>query len=436
MSLAFRIFIFLIGLCPFFVAIDNLLAQGLMGACVAFMVFMIVVSIPPGEAKFLSAQLRPVMLVAAVPAIWMLIQTLPMPLRPLQHPIWESVQTALGKPVFGSISINSGVTLVTFSYWLSALGLFFVASAVSIDRRRAEIFMLALAAMTTLLAASLIIHDLGGLLFFAVGSSGPRATVSAAAAIGTVLTASTAIFAIERFETRHGTGKFSRDTFVITVATAISAFALCWIAVIFFTSKPAVFAASAGVGTLFLIVGFRRVGASPTMGVLLAIAALGALISLIASELLARTLDITLRFNATSSRAFLELTQRIVADTGWLGSGAGTFPALLPIYQQAGVPATELVAPTTAAGLLIGLGAPVLWMIVISSVAGIMWLLIGALQRGRDSFFAAAGAGCGVLLLVQIFANSSLSDRATVLVLTGVFGIALAQRVSRTSRLS
>ena len=160
----------------------------------------------------------------------------------------------------------------------------------------------------------------------------------------------------------------------------------CWIAVIFFTSKPAVFAASAGVGTFFLIIGFRRVGASPTMGLLLAIAALGALILLIAPELLARALDLALwvkrRLQPGLARTHAAHRCRYRLAWVWSGHIPGTTSDLSTSWRSSYRPRCPYdggwpfdrpwrPSPLDERDQLSG------W---------IMWLLIGALQRGRIPF--------------------------------------------------
>jgi hypothetical protein len=435
MSVAFRLFAVLVGISPVFLASEHLIFPGLLGICSAIIILLIVFFIPPGEAAFLSSLLRPIAIVAIVPAIWMVIQTLPTPIQSLRHPIWVSAEAALGKPILGNISVSPGDTLLALARYTLALGLFFIAAAVSIDRRRAEFMIFLLTAVTAILAVALVFHDLCGFLFLGViSSTGPRAAISAAAALGVILSASAIILAIERYETRHNRAEFNRHAFLVVVMMATVAFAVCSIAVVGFTSKPNIFAVSTGCATFFLIVVFRRLGLSPRMGLWLSAAALAVLTSTIASDLLATTPHITLRFSSTSAKEFLEISQRLATDTSWLGSGAGTFGALLPLYQDQSTLKATLTAPTTAAAWLIGLGAPALWIIITGSIVGISALLTGALKRGRDSFFAAAGGSCGIVLLIQVFADASLNEITVLVIAAAVLGLGAAQRVSRTSR--
>jgi hypothetical protein len=170
------------------------------------------------------------------------------------------------------------------------------------------------------------------------------------------------------------------------------------------------------------------------MGFVLAGVAVAVPLSIIAQDLFIKAPDLSIRFVTDAPKSLVELTQRIITDTNWAGSGAGAFAALLPIYQDAINPIGASVAPTTAAGFLIEVGRPAMWVAVIAALAAIAWLTHGALQRGRDSFFTAAGASCAVVLTLEAFFDASLSGSATLVIAMAALGLALAQSVSRTAR--
>jgi hypothetical protein len=118
---------------------------------------------------------RPWAPVAALPALWMAIQALPMPLSSLAHPVWTSAAAALNVPIMGAISIDPGMTLIGLGRYLFAVGIIFVTTAVAIDRRRAEATLFVLAGVTTVLSALLVAAELGGLALWVknVGSTAP-----------------------------------------------------------------------------------------------------------------------------------------------------------------------------------------------------------------------------------------------------------------------
>ena len=90
----------------------------------------------PGETEFLVSIIRTLIMVAAVPALWVLLQVLP--LGVLAHPIWSSAGQALGHPVRGAISVDPGASVIALGQYLSMCVVVFLTAAVAIDRRRAE----------------------------------------------------------------------------------------------------------------------------------------------------------------------------------------------------------------------------------------------------------------------------------------------------------
>jgi predicted branched-subunit amino acid permease len=124
----------------------------------------------------------------------------------------------------------------------------------------------------------------------------------------------------------------------------------------------------------------------------------------------------------------------MLADTRWMGNGAGGFGALLPIYQDIDRSVAGPYAPTTVATVVIELGRPALYALVLIAVILLIQLLRGALQRGRDSFYPTVGAGCVVLLTFEAFCDPALLEKPTNIIAGAIIGLALAQSVSRTSQ--
>jgi hypothetical protein len=93
------------------------------------------------------------------------------------------------------------------------------------------------------------------------------------------------------------------------------------------------------------------------------------------------------------------------------------------------------VAATAAATVAIELGKPMFWLISIAIVGYIFMLLRASLQRGRDSFYPAMGAGCLITLLLLSLNNVGLFGMATSLIAAAVIGLGIAQSRSRTAKL-
>lgn len=74
---------------------------------------------------------RPAVVVDAFPALWILVQVLR--LRALAHPIWTSARSALGYPLTGTISVDTGKTVIGLSQYLTLAAAGFLSTAIVVD---------------------------------------------------------------------------------------------------------------------------------------------------------------------------------------------------------------------------------------------------------------------------------------------------------------
>ena len=102
------------------------------------------------------------------------------------------------------------------------------------------------------------------------------------------------------------------------------------------------------------------------------------------------------------------VTERILAASPWTGTGAGTFAALIPIYRDADDAVTEHSPPNVATKIAIEAGRPAVWTVLFIAIAAAAVLFRGALRRGRDSFYSAAGAGCVVTIVLLSFTDAGM----------------------------
>jgi hypothetical protein len=141
-----------------------------------------------------------------------------------------------------------------------------------------------------------------------------------------------------------------------------------------------------------------------------------------------RGLSPFLQFASTSSADAISITQRMLSDSRWSGTGAGTFAAILPVYQDLGSAITQ--PPSTISGIAVELGQPMSLL----AIALAAWLIVifyrGALDRGRDSFFPAAAAAGAVIMLGEAFCDASLLNASVAILGDALIGLGLAQRVS------
>jgi hypothetical protein len=423
----------LIGISPILPIVGGPMIYAFLVAYAAVAVTLVEASIQPGEAGHLASLIRPIAMIAPILAVWMLAQTIPLPIKSWAHPIWASAETALDNPIAGSITIDPGATLVAICRYLSVIAIFFVATAVAIDRTRAEWILFWLVGVTTLAAMAQIIYNLAGLNFpDEATDAGIRASTTALCALGVVVAATATIRAIERYETRRTRTDVPSTKFAIALSLALVAFAICSLSLALFAPAPIIFAAANGFAILAIIMIIRRLGLNLWTGVAIAAIAIGSAIAIAETHVGSGIL--TLRYASHSQSSLISMAQRIIEDTGWFGTGAGTFASLLPIYQAADNVSIGMSAPTTAAQVAIELGWPAFWAILMMTIGFLFLLLRGALQRGRDSFYPAAGAGCIVVLTLEAFCDASLFRTTVVICAAAALGLGLAQSVSRTSQ--
>jgi hypothetical protein len=428
-----RLLLVLIGALPIFVFWDDALAHAVLAAFVAAAVVLVAIDVRPGEGAHLARVFRPVAIVAVLPALWMLVQILPLPVAALLHPIWVSAREALRDASLGSISIDPGATLVALTRYLTVVGIAFTAAAVTVDRERAERTLLAIAAAATLLAVLLAVHGLGGLSF--LGSlDGPAAVaaMNAIAALGVLATSAAAIRAVERYETRRSITELSFLSFSRSFLYCLGGLAICWAALLLFARGPVIFAAACGFAAMAWVQVVRRIGLGPWSRAAVAIGAVAAAAFVVLSHWGQAGIGFALRFAAAPPPAVVALAQRVLADAPWTGSGAGTFAALAPIYRSGDDALAGATAPTTAAGLSIELGWPAAWALPLLLGFIAVLMLRGGLARGRDSFYATAAGGCAVLVAVEAFCDPSLVSIAAPTMAAIMVGLGVAQSVSRS----
>ena len=422
----FVLLISLIAATPVIIFVDVALVDGLVIAVVAMAVALVGLTMRPGEFSYLLTILRLTAIFAAVPAICIVLQLLPVKFIGLSHPIWDSAAEALGHPVRGSISVDTGTTLLALCRYVSVVAIIFLATAVAIDRQQAGWLLTALTIATTIIAVIVIGHELGA---FTSLNKNLGTDARDSIALGTVLSTATAIRTFERHETRRRRAEISTAGFTFFLLASLFSFATCWIAISFNATGPLIFAIICGLATLIIVVSIRRLGLGSWGCSAIIATAMVAVISIVVVHLPTRTTDLTLAF--VTHGPLVSITGHILADGTWIGTGAGTFAALLPIYRGVDDLAAGSAAPSTAAAIAVEMGRPFLWTAVAVATAAAMFLLRGSLRRGRDSFYPAAGASCIVVLAVLSFINAGLFGATTAIIAPAILGLALAQSKGR-----
>ncbi|MCI0599128.1 MAG: hypothetical protein L0Y60_06360 [Beijerinckiaceae bacterium] len=422
MSVALIILLGLLSLCPAIVTVDGAVLPCLIPLLLAAGLTFVSVNLPRGEAQHLSEVVsRPFVIIAGIPAVLMIIQVLPLPF--LENPVWTSVSAGFPQGITGSVTIDTGATVITLGHYLSAVGAILLTAAVAINRDRAESVLVGTTAAAVLISFAFLIHDL-----FAAAFPIKREEALDCACLGMTLSAACGVLIFERQETRRYKPTQYRQKFLFAPFACLSSFLICAGAVATTRSGSLAFAAASGLAIFAAVVVIRRFALGRLGAV--AIGTTAAIIAAVLVTVAATDPDPRLAF-VKKDAVSIELTQRILSDAPAFGHGAGTLGALLPIYRSSSTSSRSSEAVTSAAKLSIETGKATLWFAIVAAAFIAYILLRGASERGRDSFYAAGAGACLVMLMILAFVNNGLSGTALTLQAATILGLGLTQSKSR-----
>jgi hypothetical protein len=425
LSLAFTLLLITIVVSPAVAIFDGLVAHAIVAVLAIAALSSVAISARAADVNFAARVTRSLKLAAAVPAVWMVIQLLPLPFGP--HSIWINANEALGQQSWGHISIDLSATVNALAFYLSNVGLVIVSLFVVRDRRRAELILFALAAITTLTTIVLLI----GKLAQSLGQEGAGDVPAAVSSLGVISSLTLAAYGAERYQSKSKRAEPSQTMRDFQSAFVLSGLGLLVSIVGLATSATLNVALTA----LFAVIVFASVQAIRRVGlpnwaaaiVLITMVTAAAMIILWRYDA-TRPVSRLLQFATAASPDAISMAQRILLDTTWQGTGAGTFAQLAPIYQEFGNSATT--PPTTAAAFAIELGWPMTLFTFGAALALIVVLYRGALVRGRDSFYPAGAAAFTVGFLGQAFCDASLFNSCVAVIGDTMIGLGLAQSAS------
>jgi hypothetical protein len=421
LSIAFILLIVAITTIPVSVILDEVAAQYLVTALAAAALAAVGISARAADVKLAAQVTRLLKLAAAVPAIWMVVQILPTPFW--SHSIWINANEALDGQSWGHISIDTGKTFAALAFYLANVSMIVVGVFAARDRRRAELVLLTLTAITMLTTIALLI----GKAITGSAMAEFNEMLSAVSSLGIILSLTSGVRAVEQNESRQAvsTRQNTRTGLALSGAGLLVSFAGLAASATLNVGLTVAFGAIA-FGSVQAI---RRVGlANWAIGIFIAtMIAAGAMIVIWRHDSV-RMLSPFLQFATAASPDAILVAQRILSDTGWQGTGAATYAQLLPIYQEFGSSVTK--APSTASAFAIELGWPMTVFIIAAAIGLVVMLYRGALIRGRDSFYPAAAAACTIIILFQTFCDTSLSNSGVAMVGDAVIGLGLAQSIS------
>lgn len=403
--------------------------QGLVAGGLSMALAIAAISLRPGETEFLVSIIRRLLFFALLPILWIVFQILP--LRIFAHPIWANAEAALGHTIAGTVSVDAGASVLSLGQYIVLAGVTLLSAVIAIERGRAEVLLFTLTYAVTMIAVITLTH--AWLLPSLQLSPFLRAQAAVCVAMGTIVASSACIRTVERHETRAARPRRRGSTLLLTFMCSSTALVICATTLVLDGTRQEQVAAACGVALLVCITIIRRLQLQLWGIAIIAISLTGAGVLLIAAQPSARGRSLLLSFAVSSPTSPPSVSERVLKDAPFAGTGAGTFAVVAPIYREMDDPPTDSVAATTAASLGIELGRPLLWLIVAATAASIVSLLNCCLKRGRDSFYPAMGASCLATMLLLSFVNPGLLGNAAGLIAAITLGLAIAQSKSRTS---
>jgi len=407
-------------------AAENLRASGVLSGILAAAILAVGLFSTSSTLACFAKLLRPLFILAlAAPVVWIVLQLIPIPLRGLGNQIWATASAALDQPLAERFSVDVRETILALSHYNLVIAAALVTALVTLDKHRAAQVLYVLVSITAVSGIFSIWRNNN------LSGSWPAEQVwigSTAAALGVLLSTAMAIRAVDqlrrpRRSPRSPTGPLAiLSCAILSLIVSVAAIALC-------SGSTALIAVLLGVTTILTVVAIRKwfFGLWGSAGVLAAATML--FVAAFTFVPINRNADLTIALSTQTQAA----TERMLQDTHPIGTGAGTFVALLPIYGDVGMLAMR-ERPTAAAAVAVEMGRTFLCGLLIVAVISACILFGRALSRNHAYLYPAVGAGASVSLTILAFAENSLFDLWASLLVAAVYGLAFAQSLSGTAR--
>jgi len=255
----------------------------------------------------------------------------------------------------------------------------------------------------------------------------------AVSVLGAVLNVAAAVRIIERRLSRREEAQVVRSVLVFSLALIGSA--ICLGAALIAGGSNILIVTAFGIAVIVIIGTIRLIALGPlAAGALFALLALSAIATVGLRVEGSTAVQPILRFATSASADSLSVTQRALSDVKWLGSGAGTFDALVPIYRDFGAkPSIEPASTMTAITIEWGWAALIAFLVI--AIQLFVVTFGGGLRRGRDWFFPGAASACVIASFCEAFCDSSLVHPSSQILVAIILGLGISQSVGRTSGL-
>jgi hypothetical protein len=429
LSTAFRLLIILLATPPVLAITSGALA-GLVVAFAATITLAVAAMGPQSEIAPTLPLLRRFSLAMLFPIAWMTLQIVPLSVLPA-NPIWSAASISLNDPsLAGRVSLDPGATFRSLFQYLTILSLTVATVIVARDRHRAETIFLVLSTVTTFMSAELLLGQFES--FAGTIPTGP-ANLVAVSALGLIVNAAAIIMAIERRLSRRSVEKSSLAPLLFRLALSLSGIVIALAAATSLAPANVLAATALGLATLLFITTVRRLELRPWLSMVIFTVFAGIAAVLLVPHLQGTSAGIA-GFASSAPPESSAVAARAMSDAPWLGTGLGTFGSLSTVYQDFGM-APVHAPPSTAISVAIEWGLPALVILAVLALQFFVFAFLGAMRRGRDSFYASAAAASILLALCESFVDTSLLNLAVQVILAILIGLGLSQSVGKTSGL-
>ncbi|MFC7700641.1 hypothetical protein ACFQX9_28620 [Bradyrhizobium sp. GCM10028915] len=365
-------------------------------------------------------------LILAVPAIYMAFQLAPIPVHGIGNPIWETASAALNAPLAERITVDVRTTVQAILHYNAVVALALLTAVVALDKQCASQLLYILVSVAAGVSGYAMLQQISGLdtRLLLVNSAVP-------AALGLLLSSGMMVGALEqsrRIKQRSG----SALGWAAKLSLAVLAMLICLARILVGGQTSVVVAALLGMVIVLAVFAIRNwfYGIWGTAGVL----ATSAVLFLASFTIVPMRQDTDLTI--ALSRHQQAATERMLQDTAPTGLGAGAYPVVLPIHRDIGTAAAR-ERPTAAAAIAIEMGRTFLCGLLIVTVLGAATLFRRSLLRGHDYVYASIGSGAAVSLAVLALIEDGILEYGASLLAAALFGLAFAQsRPSTASEVS
>jgi hypothetical protein len=434
LPIAFYLLTILLAATPILAIANGAFAQHAVAFTAAIMLLVAAMA-PEREITAAAQLLKRFSLAILVPILWMVLQTVPLPLPSLVNPIWSTTGIALNKSsLVGHISVDPGATLRGLISYLSVLSLMMSTVIITRDRHRAETTLFVLTAVTTFMSVEVLVGQLDSFAGIIPIAGTATSTFAAAAALAALANGALIAMAVERHLNRPDPSNLLASPLLFRLFLGLAGVAISLAAMKVLTQASLLAATGLGFTVFLFIAVVRRLGIRPWPSAILLAIFVAMAIAVALPRFQLGPSAAMLGFVTQAALGSLEFAQRALSDASWTGTGVGTLELLSKVYQDFGTEPV-LAPPSTAVLIATEWGRPALLILIAFAIQLFLFTLRGAVRRGRDFFFASVAAAAVLVMVCESFLDSSLLSPTIQIIVAVMIGLGLSQSTGRTSGL-